>query len=79
MNTKLDKQRLAAVVPDGLWNQGESPLCEPGQSPCWFPRAGLTLGSAEMTPEAELNAAQFLQRLLQLKEVKREWLDPVQK
>ena len=77
LNASLDKQRLAAAVPDRLWNWDRSSLCEVGESPCWFPRGGITLGSARMTPASQLDAARFLQRLLQLKEVQPEWLIPI--
>jgi|SRR5579864_707746 len=79
LNARVDKRRLAAAGPERLWSGGKSPLCEASESPCWFPRGGLTLGSAEMTPAAQRGAAQFLQRLLQLKEVKPEWLVGIQK
>jgi hypothetical protein len=79
LNASLDKQRLAAAVPDRLWNWDRSSICEAVESPCWFPRGGITLGSARMNSASQLRAARFLQRLLQLKEMQPEWLIPIDK
>lgn len=88
LNTKLDRHRLLIVGTQGRWGGGDTPLCQPGEKPCFVPTGavglGETWGVAEsantdqmLTAEGRLEEAQWAQRHLRLRQVKPEWLATV--
>jgi len=87
LNERLDTKRLAVAGAIGDWGGGDTPLCLPGERPCW---AGIVIWlnfgqtwqydwsntDAMLTLKGQLRMARFAQQHLHLAEVKPEWLVP---
>jgi len=86
LHAKLDRRRLAHAGPTQHWGGNDTPFCLPGEVPCWHGGLWLNFGQTSpaefgntermLTHEGRLSMARFAQRVLELKEVKPEWLQP---
>jgi hypothetical protein len=85
LNVKLDRERLAVAGTHGKWGGGDTPICLPGERPCFDGHTWINFGQASsaeshntdfmLTPEGRLKMARFAQKLLHLGELKPEWFD----
>jgi len=84
LNAELDRNRLAIVGTVGKWGGGNTPLCLPGERPCWQPSGGVVgFGQASpaewyntdamLTFKGRLHMAEFAQKHLHLAKLKPEW------
>ena len=83
INAGLDRKRLAIAGTALNWGGGDTPLCLPGERPCWTPIAAMGFGQASpvewnntdamLTLKGQLRMARFAQRFLRLAELKTEW------
>lgn len=79
----IDPQRTALVGPHGNWGGGGTPLCLPGETPCWQPSGSLDFGFAGaaecantdrmLTSDGQYRLAQFVGRNLKLGSLQPEW------
>jgi hypothetical protein len=82
LNASLDSKRLA-IGGTTNWGGGDTPLCLPGERPCWTPIAVMGYGQASpaewsntdalLTLKGQLRIASFARQQLRLAELKPEW------
>ena len=85
LNAKLDRERLAVVGTHGNWGGGNTPICMPGERPCFDGHTVISFGQASsaeahgtdlmLTLEGRLKMARFAQKHLRLAELKPAWFD----
>jgi hypothetical protein len=86
LNTRLDRHRLLVAGTRGRWGGGDTPLCMPGEKPCFVAKGGIGFGETRgvvesantdrmLTVEGRLEMAQWAQEHLKLRQIKPEWLD----
>lgn len=74
LNAKLDNQRRLLVGTHGSWGGGDTPLCQPGEQPCYQPQSEIGLGQIGAAENTDgllagwglRGMANFAQRHLQL-------------
>src|SRR5262249_51211920 len=84
-NVNMDRKRLADAGPLDTWGFVDTPVCQPGERPCWQGKAVLNFGRWEspddlnteilLSPNGVLHFASFAQRCLDLPEIKPEWFE----
>lgn len=84
LHAKLDPDRTLVVGPQGRWGGGDTQICQPGERPCFHPRANIGLGQTSMaesgntygmlTVEGVKAHAEFARGELNLKEINPQWL-----
>ena len=88
LNTRVDRHRLLVAGTRGRWGGGETPLCMPGEKPCFVATGGIGFGETRgvvesantdrmLTVEGRLEMAQWAQEHLKLRQIKPEWLTAV--
>lgn len=84
-NASLDTQRLAVAGYMGHWGAGTTPVCLPGEDPCWNGILYLNFGESAshetanakrmFNREGQLEFANFARRNLGLAEIQPAWLE----
>lgn len=84
-NASLDTRRLGMAGYVGQWGAGETPVCMPGEVPCWNGIVYLNFGENPnyesgntkrmLTRAGQLEFAEFARRHLGLAAIQPQWLD----
>jgi hypothetical protein len=78
-NAKIDGERVAAIAPETFWKGWSSgdTFCSSMGQPCWTLRGGVgfpQLDLGRLVTDDVRDSADFLHKLLNLNEIKPEWL-----